>query len=129
MSQIPTARKVSVITQRSAAPRAASALTVSATGSKYGGCRLAAAVHPPISSTGAVTDETKPHRGTSRMIITVGKAPRSETVANVPAHGTCCPRGLQRGQGGVLGMTEDAVDRVLATFNVASPALASARRG
>jgi len=26
-------------------------------------------------------------------------------------------------------MTEDAVDRVLATFNVASPALASARRG
>jgi len=27
-----------------------------------------------------------------------------------------------------LGMTEDAVDRVLATFNVAHPALAPARR-
>jgi hypothetical protein len=52
--------------------------------SKYGGCRLAATVHPPTSSTGAVTDETRPHRGTSRMVITVGKARRDETVAERP---------------------------------------------
>jgi len=56
---------VSVITHRSVAPCAASALTVSATGLNRG-CRLAATVHPMISRTGAAADETTPHQGTSR---------------------------------------------------------------
>ena len=53
------------MTQRSVAPCAASALTVSATGLNRG-CRLAATVHPLISRTGAAADETTPHQGTSR---------------------------------------------------------------
>jgi hypothetical protein len=84
-SQTPTARKVSVITQRSAAPTAASVLIVSATGSKAGGCTLAATVHPPTSSTGAAADVTSPHHGTFRTMITVGKGRPNQTVAKVPA--------------------------------------------
>ena len=54
------------MTHRSVAPMAASALTVSATGSKCG-CSPAATVHPPISRTGAAAAETTPHQGTPRM--------------------------------------------------------------
>ena len=57
---------VSVITHRSTAPCAASALTVSATGSNRG-CKLAASVHPPTIRTGAAAEETTPHQGTLRM--------------------------------------------------------------
>lgn len=56
------------MTHRSVAPGAASALTVSATGS-YPGCRLAASVHPPIIRTGAAAAETTPHQGTSRTAL------------------------------------------------------------
>jgi len=61
-----TTMNVSVINQRSAAPAAASELTVSAMGLNEGGCRRLATVHPPTSSTGAVADETTPHHGTFR---------------------------------------------------------------
>src|SRR5229473_953221 len=70
-SQAPTTRKVSVITHRSAAPGAASALTVWATGSKERGCSLAATVHPLTISPGAAADETTPHHGTPRTTTTV----------------------------------------------------------
>ena len=56
------------MTHRSAAPGAASALTVSATGSDCG-CRLAASVHPPIIRTGAAAAETTRHQGTSRTSL------------------------------------------------------------
>jgi hypothetical protein len=54
------------MTHRSVAPMAASALTVSATGSNRG-CRSAATVHPPTSRTGAAAADITPHQGTSRM--------------------------------------------------------------
>lgn len=63
---MPTSRKVSVITHRSGVPIAASALTVSDTGSKCG-CSPAATVHPPISRTGAATAEIVPHHRTPGM--------------------------------------------------------------
>ena len=62
MSQTPTARKTTVITHRSVAPTAASALTVSVTWLKDRGCSRAAIVHPPISKTGEATDDTTPHQ-------------------------------------------------------------------
>ena len=65
-SQAPTTRNVSVITHRSAAPGAASALTVWATGSKERGCSPAATVHPIVISSGAAADEITPHHGTPR---------------------------------------------------------------
>jgi len=65
-SQQPTSRNVSVITHRSAASEAASALTVSVTGSKDGGCKRVAIVHPLTSISGAAAEETTPHHGTSR---------------------------------------------------------------
>ena len=64
-SHRPTTTNVSVITHRSVAPIAASALTVSATGSNRG-CRSAATVHPLTSRTGAAAADTTPHHGTSR---------------------------------------------------------------
>ena len=67
MSQVPTARNVSVISHRLAAPTAASALTVSVTGSKDGGCKATAIVEPPTSSTGAAAEESTPHHGTFRI--------------------------------------------------------------
>jgi hypothetical protein len=76
MEQSPTKARVSVITQRSAAPTAASTLIVSATGSTGRGCSRAAAVHPPTSSTGAAADETRPHQGTLRTIRTVSTGAR-----------------------------------------------------
>ena len=76
-SQAPTTRNVSVITHRSAAPGAASALTVWATGSKECGCSPAATVHPPTIRTRAAADEITPHHGTPRTTttVTVGAAP------------------------------------------------------
>ncbi len=56
------------MTHRSVAPIAASALTVSATGSNRG-CSPAATVHPPISRTGAAAEEITPHQGTPRMTL------------------------------------------------------------
>jgi hypothetical protein len=56
------------MTHRSVAPIAASALTVSATGSNRG-CSPAATVHPPISRTGAAAEELTPHQGTPRMTL------------------------------------------------------------
>ena len=66
-SQAPTARNVAVISHRLTAPTAASALTVSVTGSKDGGCNVAAIVDPPTSSTGAAAEESTPHHGTFRI--------------------------------------------------------------
>jgi len=76
-SQAPTTTNVSVITHRSAAPGAASALTVSATGLYRCGCSPAATVHPTAISTGAAAEETTPHHGTARTTTTVavGAAP------------------------------------------------------
>src|SRR3712207_7085519 len=54
----PVPASAAVITHRSAAPTAASALMVSRTGSKPPGCSAAASVHPPINRTGAAADET-----------------------------------------------------------------------
>ncbi len=65
-SHTPTARNTSVMTHRSVAPDAASALTVSATGLKDGGWSPAATVHPPIKNTGDATDDTTPHQGGRR---------------------------------------------------------------
>ena len=59
-SQVPTTRNVSVISHRLTAPTAASVLTVSVTGSKDDGCKAAAIVHPPTSSTGAAAEESTP---------------------------------------------------------------------
>src|ERR1039457_5615255 len=70
-SQAPTTRNVSVITNLSAAPDAASTLTGWATGSKERGCSPAATVHPATISTGAAADETTPHHGTPRTTTTV----------------------------------------------------------
>ncbi len=63
-SQAPATANASVITHRSAAPIAASALTVPATALNGCGCRAAAIVHPATSSSGAVKAETTPHHGT-----------------------------------------------------------------
>ncbi len=67
-SQTATSTNVSVITHRSAAPGAASALTVWATGSKGRGCSPAAMLHPATISTGAAAAEARPHHGTPRTI-------------------------------------------------------------
>jgi hypothetical protein len=56
-----------VISHRSVAPSAASALMVWLSGSKPAGWRADAAVPPPISSTGAVPDDSSAHHGTSDM--------------------------------------------------------------
>ena len=49
-------------THRSAVPTAASALTVSVTGSTGCGCTRAAPDQPPTRSTGAAAAETRPHQ-------------------------------------------------------------------
>jgi hypothetical protein len=54
------------MTQLSAAPSPASALTVLLKASNFGGWSLAAAVRPVTSSTGAAADDAVPHHGTSR---------------------------------------------------------------
>lgn len=59
-----TTRNVTVINHGSAARDSARALTGSTTELKEDGCSLAAAVQPPISSTGAATADTTPHQGT-----------------------------------------------------------------
>src|SRR5579864_8112775 len=56
---------VQVMTHGSVAYGAARELTVSCTGLKCG-CRSAAADQPVTSKTGAATEETTPHHGTSR---------------------------------------------------------------
>src|SRR5207248_9167634 len=70
---------------------AASALTVSATGSTDRGGRLVAAIQPPTISTGAAPDESRPHQGTLRTAITVGADHPGDIGVKVPAPGTCCP--------------------------------------
>src|ERR1700722_6264246 len=86
-SQPPTTRKASVITHRSTAPGAASALTVWVTGSNE--CwSPAATVHPLTISTGAAADEATPHHGTTRTTTTVIAA---RGGAQQPVAGTTHP--------------------------------------
>jgi hypothetical protein len=63
-SQAPASANASVITQRSAEPSAARALTVPAMALNGYGCSAAATVHPATSSSGAASAETTPHDGT-----------------------------------------------------------------
>src|SRR5690242_11975954 len=67
MCAAPTPISAAVITQRSGAPIAASALIVSLTELKWSGRSAAASVQPPISSTGAAADVTTPQPGTDLM--------------------------------------------------------------
>ncbi len=79
--QAPTPASAAVITHRSVAPSAASALIVSATALKEPGCSRAATVQPPASNTGAAAEETTPHHGTPRTTTTVSQhAPARDLV-------------------------------------------------